>query len=404
MDGRAGRDNDGERSHENAHRKSVNHQRRIYFRWNEILRNRGRLWRPRKLISYSRWAARRMLKLHPRLFNPPRLSRFRRKYYYIYICVFSTNFPLSKYYPPPSVPFYLSTRVFSLEIDPTWLRYSLRVSILTRFNKQARIFYILLSRKKGRKNGFLEKFEIGSRERNRSIVSGEKNVWKATGVRLKPIIPLPLRIILEYGETDFNGTKWFPSVSLQPLLGSAERDTGSGHDRIYPWTRVASSSRDSSSRERRRKNICARREQRPILGYVLEREREREKVMNVQNKWFTAPVSVITSASWKNLHVSVMDLSDFSYRLPPRTKWRTNDASGFVRRAIVTGLSTLRALRSILIYRFLSQIVDSLLRESRHADIPDTVLLPEGIPPAQRKRAYRPSIVSGSPNLPPLPL
>lgn len=126
--------------------------------------------------------------------------------------------------------------------------------------------------------------------------------------------------------------------------------------------------------------------------------------MNVQNKWFTAPVSVITSASWKNLHVSVMDLSDFSYRLPPRTKWRTNDASGFVRRAIVTGLSTLRALRSILIYRFLSQIVDSLLRESRHADIPDTVLLPEGIPPAQRKRAYRPSIVSGSPNLPPLPL
>lgn len=194
----------------------------------------------------------------------------------IYICVFSTNFPLSKYYPPPSVPFYLSTRVFSLEIDPTWLRYSLRVSILTRFNKQARIFYILLSRKKGRKNGFLEKFEIGSRERNRSIVSGEKNVWKATGVRLKPIIPLPLRIILEYGETDFNGTKWFPSVSLQPLLGSAERDTGSGHDRIYPWTRVASSSHDSSSRERRRKNICARREQRPILGYVLERERERE--------------------------------------------------------------------------------------------------------------------------------
>lgn len=120
--------------------------------------------------------------------------------------------------------------------------------------------------------------------------------------------------------------------------------------------------------------------------------------MNVQNKWFTAPVSVITSASWKNLHVSVMDLSDFSYRLPPRTKWRTNDASGFVRRAIVIGLSTLRALRSILIYRFLSQIVDSLLRESRHADIPDTVLLPEGIPPAQRKRAYRPSIVSGSPN------
>lgn len=231
-------------------------------------------------------------------------------------------------------------------------------------------------------------------------MSGEKNVWKATGVRLKPIIPLPLRIILEYGETDFNGTKWFPSVSLQPLLGSAERDTGSGHDRIYPWTRVASSSHDSSSRERRRKNICARREQRPILGYVLERERE--KVMNVQNKWFTAPVSVITSASWKNLHVSVMDLSDFSYRLPPRTKWRTNDASGFVRRAIVIGLSTLRALRSILIYRFLSQIVDSLLRESRHADIPDTVLLPEGIP--QRKRAYRPSIVSGSPNLPPLPL
>lgn len=44
-------------------------------------------------------------------------------------------------------------------------------------------------------------------DHGKRIVSGEKNVWKATGVRLKPIIPLPLRIILEYGETDFNGTK-----------------------------------------------------------------------------------------------------------------------------------------------------------------------------------------------------
>lgn len=44
-------------------------------------------------------------------------------------------------------------------------------------------------------------------DHGKGIVSGEKNVWKATGVRLKPIIPLPLRIILEYGETDFNGTK-----------------------------------------------------------------------------------------------------------------------------------------------------------------------------------------------------
>lgn len=55
-------------------------------------------------------------------------------------------------------------------------------------------------------------------------------------------------------------------------------------------------------------------------------------------------------------------------------------------------------LRSILIYRFLSQIVDSLLRESRHADIPDTVLLPEGIPPSCRHRENV-HTVSGSPNL-----
>lgn len=46
----------------------------------------------------------------------------------------------------------------------------------------------------------------------------------------------------------------------------------------------------------------------------------------------------------------------------------------------------------------LSQIVDSLLRESRHADIPDTVLLPEGIPPSCQHRENV-HTVSGSPNL-----
>lgn len=193
----------------------------------------------------------------------------------IYMCVFSTNFPLSKYYPPPSVPFYLSTRVFSLEIDPTgFVTLSASRYWHDLINKQESFIYFYLVKKEGRmvssKNSKLDHGKRIDRSCLARKMSGKQPV------RLKPIIPLPLRIILEYGETDFNGTKWFPSVSLQPLLGSAERDTGSGHDRIYPWTRVASSSHDSSSRERRRKNICARREQRPILGYVLERERERE--------------------------------------------------------------------------------------------------------------------------------
>lgn len=68
---------------------------------------------------------------------------------------------------------------------------------------------------------------------------------------------------------------------------------------------------------------------------------------------------------------------------------------------LVCDLSTLRALRSILIYRFLSQIVDSLLRESRHAGIPDTVLLPEGIPPSCQHRENV-HTVPGSPNSLPL--
>lgn len=150
MDGRAGRDNDGERSHENAHRKSVNHQRRIYFRWNEILRNRGRLWRPRKLISYSRWAARRMLKLHPRLFNPPRLSRFRRKYYYMYVCS-----PLISHFrniiPLPPFLFTFPRAFFPWKlIQPGFVTLSTSRYWHDLINKQETFTYFYLVKKEGR--------------------------------------------------------------------------------------------------------------------------------------------------------------------------------------------------------------------------------------------------------------
>lgn len=66
---------------QNAHRKSMNHRRRIYFRWNDPTQ-RGRLRRPRELISYSLSAARDgMLQPRRRDFNSPRLlPRFCRKY------------------------------------------------------------------------------------------------------------------------------------------------------------------------------------------------------------------------------------------------------------------------------------------------------------------------------------
>lgn len=69
----------------------------------------------------------------------------------IYICVFSTNFPLSKYYPPPSVPFYLSTRVFSLEIDPTgFVTLSASRYWHDLINKQESFIYFCLVKKEGR--------------------------------------------------------------------------------------------------------------------------------------------------------------------------------------------------------------------------------------------------------------
>lgn len=91
------------------------------------------------------WAARslRMLKLHPRLFNPPRLSRFRRKI--LYMCSLSgdwlANFPLSKSSPLLSISFYFSTRVSFFKINPTFI--NLTQFQLTRFISN-KLYYILI--------------------------------------------------------------------------------------------------------------------------------------------------------------------------------------------------------------------------------------------------------------------
>lgn len=97
---------------------------------------------------------------------------------------------------------------------------------------------------------------------------------------------------------------------------------------------------------------------------------------------------------------SVVDL--FLIFVPPRTKWRTNDAKAVVI-IVARYWSATRVPHELFTIHSdlqvpLSQIVDSLLRESRHADIPDTVLLPEGIPPSCQHRENV-HTVSGSPNL-----
>lgn len=94
----------------NAHRKSMNHRPRIYFRWNEILRNRrGRLWRPRKthfvfplrgpLARFVCWNFTRGSLTH--LVFPDSVEKY-------YICApwVATDWLISHFRnPPPSSPF-----------------------------------------------------------------------------------------------------------------------------------------------------------------------------------------------------------------------------------------------------------------------------------------------------------
>lgn len=132
----------------NAHRKSMNHRPRIYFRWNEILRNRrGRLWRPRKthfvfplrgpLARFVCWNFTRGSLTH--LVFPDSVENI------IYMCSLSgdwlANFPLSKSSPLLSISFYFSTRVSFFKINPTFI--NLTQFQLTRFISN-KLYYILI--------------------------------------------------------------------------------------------------------------------------------------------------------------------------------------------------------------------------------------------------------------------
>lgn len=164
----------------------MNHRPRIYFRWNEILRNRrGRLWRPRKthfvfplrgpLARFVCWNFTRGSLTH--LVFPDSVENI------IYMCSLSgdwlANFPLSKSSPLLSISFYFSTRVSLRLIQPDFI--NLTQFQLTRFISN-KLYYIFISWK--RKNAFLTRNIILSpRERISIIVRGTSLVrfnrcWK----------------------------------------------------------------------------------------------------------------------------------------------------------------------------------------------------------------------------------
>ena len=178
----------------------MNHRPRIYFRWNEILRNRrGRLWRPRKthfvfplrgpLARFVCWNFTRGSLTH--LVFPDSVENI------IYMCSLSgdwlANFPLSKSSPLLSISFYFSTRVSLRLIQPDFI--NLTQFQLTRFISNYTIF---LSRVK-EKMLFSRETLFYLREREYRLLYVEQVWWGSTGVEK----PCTRGIILvERGKTE----------------------------------------------------------------------------------------------------------------------------------------------------------------------------------------------------------